>query len=107
MAYEMRIGDWIADVVSSVLAVWSFLFFGATFVVAGVVRSTGAVVPPLLILGFALWVVRVPFASWLQPALGVEATWWSFPASAFVRSEERRVGQGCFGMVRVRWSPTN
>jgi putative MATE family efflux protein len=65
-------------------AVWSFLFFGVTFVVAGVVRSTGAVIPPLLILGFALWGIRVPFAKWLQPELGVDAIWWSFPASAFV-----------------------
>src|SRR3546814_1987148 len=66
------------------IAVWSFLFFGVTMVVAGVVRSTGAVVPPLLILGFALWIVRVPFAKWLQPVLGVDAIWWSFPASALV-----------------------
>ncbi len=66
------------------LAVWSFLFFGVTFVVAGVVRSTGAVVPPLLILGFALWGVRVPFASWLQPSLGEDAIWWSYPASSLV-----------------------
>ena len=66
------------------IAVWSFLFFGVTFVVAGVVRSTGAVVPPLLILGFALWGVRVPFASWLQPEFGVDAIWWSFPVSALV-----------------------
>jgi putative MATE family efflux protein len=66
------------------IAVWSFLFFGVTFVVAGVVRSTGAVVPPLLILGFSLWAVRVPFAKWLQPELGVDAIWWSFPISAFV-----------------------
>jgi len=66
------------------LAVWSFLFFGVTFVIAGVVRSTGAVVPPLVILGLALWGVRVPFASWLQPALGMDAIWWSFPASSLV-----------------------
>jgi putative MATE family efflux protein len=66
------------------LAVWSFLFFGVTFVVAGVVRSTGAVVPPLVILGLALWGVRVPFASWLQPALGADAIWWSFPVSSLV-----------------------
>ncbi|MGQ4582190.1 MATE family efflux transporter [Lysobacter sp. F60174L2] len=66
------------------IAVWSFLFFGVTFVVAGVVRSTGAVVPPLVILGLALWGVRVPFANWLQPQLGVDAIWWSFPVSAFV-----------------------
>ncbi|CAG4977962.1 Multidrug resistance protein MdtK [Lysobacter luteus] len=66
------------------IAVWSFLFFGVTFVVAGVVRSTGAVVPPLIILGLALWGVRVPFANWLQPTLGVDAIWWSFPVSAAV-----------------------
>ena len=63
---------------------WSFLFFGVVFVLSGVVRSTGAVVPPLLILVFALWGVRVPFAVWLQPVLGVDAIWWSFPVSAAV-----------------------
>src|SRR5690606_10311371 len=63
------------------IAVWSFLFFGVTFVVSGVVRSTGAVVPPLLILGLALWGVRIPFAELLQPRLGADAIWWSFPLS--------------------------
>ncbi|KFN47736.1 MATE family efflux transporter [Arenimonas composti] len=66
------------------IAVGSFLFFGVVFVLAGVVRSTGAVVPPLVILAIALWGVRVPFANRLQPWLGVDAIWWSFPASAFV-----------------------
>ncbi|MEO8367536.1 MAG: MATE family efflux transporter [Pseudoxanthomonas sp.] len=65
------------------IAVWSFLFFGVVFVLAGVVRSTGAVIPPLIILGIALWGIRVPFANWLQPTLGVDAIWWSFPVSAF------------------------
>ncbi|MGO1719616.1 MAG: MATE family efflux transporter [Luteimonas sp.] len=64
------------------IGVWSFLFFGATYVLFGVVRSTGAVIPPLLMLGLALWGVRVPFANWLQPALGADAIWWSFPVSA-------------------------
>ena len=66
------------------IAVWSFLFFGVTFVLAGVIRATGAVIPPLLILGFALWGVRVPFANWLQPIIGTDAIWWSFPTSAAV-----------------------
>ncbi|MFS8138031.1 MAG: MATE family efflux transporter, partial [Thermomonas sp.] len=66
------------------IAVWSFLFFGVTFVLAGVIRATGAVLPPLLILGFALWGVRVPFANILQPHIGVDAIWWSFPVSALV-----------------------
>ncbi|MEO6170368.1 MAG: MATE family efflux transporter, partial [Lysobacter sp.] len=64
------------------IGVWSFLFFGVTFVVSGVVRATGAVVPPLLILGIALWGIRVPFAELLRPSLGVDAVWWSFPVSA-------------------------
>ncbi len=64
------------------IGVWSFLFFGVTFVVSGVVRATGAVVPPLVILAIALWGIRVPFADFLQPSLGVDAVWWSFPVSA-------------------------
>lgn len=64
------------------IAIGSFLFFGVTFVISGVVRSTGAVVAPLVILALALWGVRVPFAQWLQPVLGVDAIWWSFPVSA-------------------------
>jgi len=66
------------------IAVWSFLFFGVSFVISGVVRSTGAVIPPLLILAASLWGVRVPFAELLQPALGADAIWWSFPASSLV-----------------------
>ncbi|MCY7312715.1 MAG: MATE family efflux transporter [Pseudoxanthomonas sp.] len=65
------------------IAVWSFLFFGVVFVLAGVVRATGAVIPPLIILGIALWGIRVPFANLLQPVMGVDAIWWSFPVSAF------------------------
>ncbi|MBS7458868.1 MATE family efflux transporter [Coralloluteibacterium stylophorae] len=66
------------------IAIWSFLFFGVTFVVSGVVRSTGAVVPPLLMLGLALWGVRVPFAKFAQPWLGADALWWAFPVSSAV-----------------------
>jgi hypothetical protein len=35
------------------IAIGSFVFFGVTFVLSGVVRSTGAVIPPLVILGLA------------------------------------------------------
>lgn len=64
------------------IAIWAFMFFGVTMVLSGVVRSTGAVIPPLLILTFALWGIRVPFAKWLQPMLDIDAIWWSFPASS-------------------------
>ena len=65
------------------IAIGSFLFFGVTFVLSGVVRSTGAVLPPLIILAIAMWGIRVPVAGWLQPTLGVDAIWWSFPISSF------------------------
>ncbi|WP_314403276.1 MATE family efflux transporter [Stenotrophomonas rhizophila] len=65
------------------IAVWSFLFFGVNFVISGVVRSTGAVIPPLLILAVSLWGIRVPFAELLQDSWGADAVWWSFPVSSF------------------------
>ncbi len=65
------------------IAIGSFLFFGVSFVLSGVVRSTGAVVPPLIILVVAMWGIRVPVAHFLQPIWGVDAIWWSFPISAF------------------------
>jgi len=61
------------------IAVWSFLFFGVTFVLFGVVRSTGAVWPPLIILFISMWLIRPPFALALMPSMGADAIWWSFP----------------------------
>jgi putative MATE family efflux protein len=67
-----------------VLVVWSFAVFGVTMVLSGVVRSTGAVIPPLLILFFTLWVIRVPFARFFAARFGADALWYSFPISSFV-----------------------
>lgn len=89
------------------IAVWSFLFFGVTFVVSGVVRSTGAVVPPLLILGIALWGIRVPFANLLQDRLGVDAIWWSFPASAVCSMLMALAYYRWGGWRRARMLPTD
>ena len=66
------------------IAVWSFVFFGVSFVLGGVVRSTGAVVPPLVILVVALWIVRLPFAYGFVGRLGSDAIWWSFPLGSLV-----------------------
>jgi putative MATE family efflux protein len=63
------------------IAGWAFLAFGVTLVLFGVVRSTGATLPPLIILIISLFGVRVGFASLLHPVLGAEAIWWSFPLS--------------------------
>jgi putative MATE family efflux protein len=66
------------------IVVWSFVFFGLSFVLAGVVRSTGAVIPPLVILFIALWVVRIPFAYGFVERWGADAIWWSFPLGSLV-----------------------
>lgn len=66
------------------IVVWSFIFFGASFVLAGVVRSTGAVIPPLIILVIALWLVRIPFAYGFVDRFGADAIWWSFPLGSLV-----------------------
>lgn len=65
---------------------WSFVFFGISMVLFGVVRSTGAVVPPLVALLIALWGIRIPFAVALIPRFGADAIWWSFPLASCVAS---------------------
>jgi MATE family, multidrug efflux pump len=62
---------------------WSFVLFGISMVLGGVVRSTGAVVPPLVVLFVALWLIRIPFAFALLDRVGPDAVWWSFPLGAF------------------------
>ncbi|MGH6951057.1 MAG: MATE family efflux transporter, partial [Vitreimonas sp.] len=73
----------IAEHINSI-AGWSFILFGVTFVLFGVVRATGAVTPPLIILAISLFGVRIAFAALLEPAWGPDAIWWSFPVSMAV-----------------------
>ena len=66
------------------IVIWAYLFFGVSMVLSGVVRSTGAVVPPLIILFIAFWVIRIPFAYGLVDQFGADAIWWSYPLGAVV-----------------------
>ena len=63
---------------------WSFILFGVSFVLSSVMRATGAVIPPLVIMFFALWVVRITFALTLASRWHADAVWWSFPAGSVV-----------------------
>lgn len=67
----------------NVTSAWSFVFFGISMVLFGVVRSTGAVVPPLISLFIALWLIRIPIAIGFAPRFGADAIWWSFPIASF------------------------
>ncbi len=64
------------------IILWSFLLFGATLVLFGVVRATGAVMPPLIMLVISLWGVRVPFAYSMLDRWHADAIWWSFPLAS-------------------------
>jgi Na+-driven multidrug efflux pump len=60
----------------------SFVFFGVAVALFGVVRATGAVLAPLLILTVSLLVVRFPLAELFLDHYHVDAVWWSFPISS-------------------------
>lgn len=64
------------------IVLWSFPLFGISMVIGGLVRSAGAVIPPLLILAFAMLVVRVPAAYWAADRWQQDGIWWSFCAAA-------------------------
>jgi Na+-driven multidrug efflux pump len=64
------------------IVLWSFALFGMSLVLYGVVRATGAVMPPLIMLALALWGIRVPFAYALVDHWQADAIWWSFPVAS-------------------------
>ena len=64
------------------IVTWSYVFFGVTMVLFGVVRATGAVMAPLFILTLALLLVRFPLADALIGHYQIDAVWWSFPTSS-------------------------
>lgn len=66
------------------VVLWSFILFGFTIVVFGTVRATGAVMAPLVILFVSMWGIRLPFAWLLEPHIGAESIWWSFPVGSIV-----------------------
>lgn len=68
------------------IVLWSFVLFSVTFALSGVVRSTGAVWPPLVILIVAMFLIRIPFAQVLIPRYGADAIWWSFPLGTIMSS---------------------
>jgi putative MATE family efflux protein len=61
------------------IVVWSFMLIGIAMVLGGVVRATGAAVPPLIVLFLALFVIRIPFALLMADRWHADAVWWSYP----------------------------
>jgi putative MATE family efflux protein len=68
----------------NLIVAWSFILFGVTMVLSGVVRATGAVLPPLAILTVSLLIIRFPLAYVLLDEWQADAIWWSFPISSVI-----------------------
>jgi putative MATE family efflux protein len=64
------------------ISAWSFVFFGVSMVLFGVVRASGAVMPPLIILTITMLMIRYPLAELLLDRWHADAIWWSFPISS-------------------------
>jgi Na+-driven multidrug efflux pump len=61
------------------IALWGWIVLAVTSGLSAIVRANGAMAPPAIIFFITMWVMRVPFAAFLQPVLGADAIWWSFP----------------------------
>lgn len=64
------------------LASWNFILFGVTMIYTATMRAAGAVWVPLLIVGIALFPVRLGFYFLTYEWLGADAIWISFPVAA-------------------------
>ncbi|WDZ63874.1 MATE family efflux transporter [Paenibacillus polymyxa] len=94
----------------NLITLWSFVIFGVTNVITGVVRSTGSVMIPLLITIISLWGIRIPLAYAFVDEYGLDAVWWSFPVGfaisaiavifyyAFGKWKQASMGEGIQGV---------
>ncbi|MBC5827818.1 MAG: MATE family efflux transporter, partial [Candidatus Eremiobacteraeota bacterium] len=60
---------------------WSYLLFGNTSDLSGVMRSSGAVQWPPAIFIFAIWGVEVPTAYVMMHRIGLDGVWVGYPAA--------------------------
>ena len=70
----------------NLMILWSLVLFSISFALSGIIRSTGAVLAPLVILIISMWLIRIPFAMVLIPRIGEDAIWWSFPLGTITSS---------------------
>ncbi len=61
------------------ITLWSYLLFGNTSVLSGVMRSSGTVLWPTAIGIFSIWGVEVPAAYLLMHRYGIDGVWMGYP----------------------------
>ncbi len=65
------------------ITLWSYLLFGNSAVLSGIMRASGAVLWPTFNGIFAIWAIEVPVAYILMHKLGLNGIWVGYPV-AFV-----------------------
>ncbi len=63
------------------ITLWSYLLFGNSAVISGVVRSSGAVLWPMINGIVAIWAVEVPTAYYFMHQYGIDGIWYGYPIS--------------------------
>jgi len=68
------------------ITLWSYLIFGNTSILSGMMRASGTVLWPTLIGVAAIWGVEVPVAYYLshRTSLGIDGIWVGYPAAFIV-----------------------
>jgi putative MATE family efflux protein len=66
------------------IVLWSYVLLGLGNVLAGVMRSSGAVVWPAVITIAAIWLVQLPAAYLLSRWIGLDGVWIGYPAGFIV-----------------------
>ncbi len=64
------------------MAIWTYVPFGVTIVLFGVLRSYGVVMVQIAILFFAMYLVRLGVYALLYPRIGPDALWYSLTISS-------------------------
>lgn len=63
------------------ITLWSYLLFGNSAVLSGLMRGSGAVLWPTINGIFAIWGVEVPVAWFLMHRIGLDGVWLGYPAA--------------------------
>jgi putative MATE family efflux protein len=63
------------------ITLWSYLLFGNSAVLSGIMRSSGVVVVPTINGIFAIWAIEVPVAYVLMHHFGLNGVWMGYPAA--------------------------
>jgi putative MATE family efflux protein len=63
------------------ITLWSYVLFGTSSVLSGLMRSSGTVLWPTLLAIVSIWGVEVPVAYSLAPHLGLRGVWIAYPVA--------------------------